>query len=85
MLEIFERELSLTVQEKRSIPEVLVRLLAEEADSLLERRIERRIKESKLPDRKLLLRFKPHDSVCCVCFVNERSISDHCSVPTVPL
>ena len=34
---------------------------------------------------KHVLRFKPHDSVCCVCFVNERSISDHCSVPTVPL
>ena len=40
-----------------TIAETLERLLAIEADALTERRIERRVKESRLPDRKLLADF----------------------------
>ena len=52
-----EHELSLAAQNQISTPIVLERLLANEAGSLIERRIERRIKESKLPERKLLADF----------------------------
>lgn len=49
----------LALAEKEGLPftEVLEALLAIEANSLIERRIERRIKESKLPERKLLSDF----------------------------
>ncbi|MBT6503743.1 MAG: ATP-binding protein [Deltaproteobacteria bacterium] len=57
MQAILEHELSLAAQNKISTPIVLERLLADEAGSLIERRIERRIKESKLPERKLLADF----------------------------
>jgi len=55
--EALDRELSVAAQNKASIPIVLERLLADEANALIERRIERRIKESKLPERKLLADF----------------------------
>ncbi len=57
MQEALDHELSLAVQNKVPTPMVLERLLADEANSLTERRIERRIKESKLPERKLLVDF----------------------------
>ncbi|MCP4756909.1 MAG: ATP-binding protein [Proteobacteria bacterium] len=57
MREALDGELSLAAQNKTSTPTVLERLLADEANSLVERRIERRIKESKLPERKLLADF----------------------------
>ncbi len=55
--EALDSELSLASKDNLSVPVVLERLLAIEANSLVERRIERRIKESKLPERKLLLDF----------------------------
>jgi len=39
------------------VSKIIERLLAVEVDSLIERRIERRIKDSKLPERKLLSDF----------------------------
>ncbi len=57
ILGILDEELALAAKENRPAPVVLERLLALEADSLLERRMERRIKESKLPERKLLSGF----------------------------
>ena len=59
------RQMEMAVDEQLSIAEkqnvstalVLERLLEIEAVSLIERRIERRIKESKLPERKLLADF----------------------------
>lgn len=50
-------ELNRALKEKIPVTEVLERLLSIEAGSLIERRVERRIKESKLPDRKLLADF----------------------------
>jgi DNA replication protein DnaC len=52
-----DNQLSAAVKEKLSPSVFLERLLALEAHALLERRIERRIKESKLPERKLLADF----------------------------
>ena len=49
--------LSRAIAEKQPVAEVLERLLEHEAASLIERRIERRIKESRLPERKLLSDF----------------------------
>ncbi|MBI5233719.1 MAG: ATP-binding protein [Deltaproteobacteria bacterium] len=52
-------ELELSEAARKALPptELLERLLAIEANGRLERRIERRIKDSKLPDRKLLSDF----------------------------
>ena len=52
-----QEELSYGARENLSVSKVIERLLAIEADSLIERRIERRIKDSKLPERKLLSDF----------------------------
>ncbi len=57
MQQALNSELSLAAKDNLPIPVVLERLLAKEANSLVERRIERRIKESKLPERKLLSDF----------------------------
>lgn len=54
---ILDEELERARKEKTPFTEVLERLLSVEAASLVERRIERRIKESKLPERKLLADF----------------------------
>lgn len=50
-------ELAQSVQESSPPTDLLERLFALEANALIQRRIERRIKESKLPDRKLLSDF----------------------------
>ena len=52
-----DEELSRAVQEASPSSELLERLLALEVGDLTERRIERRIRESKLPERKLLTDF----------------------------
>lgn len=54
-----ELDTQLTAAERENLPtaKVLERLLSMEASSMLERRIERRIRESKLPERKLLADF----------------------------
>jgi DNA replication protein DnaC len=52
-----DNQLTAAVKEKLSPSVFLERLLAVEAHDLIERRIERRIKESKLPERKLLADF----------------------------
>lgn len=57
MEKVLEEELVHAVKGNLPASKVLERLLAIEANSLLERRIERRIKESKLPERKLLADF----------------------------
>jgi DNA replication protein DnaC len=57
MERILEEELSRALAEGISPPDLLEKLLTREAQEVLERRIERRIKESKLPDRKLLEEF----------------------------
>ncbi|OGR06285.1 MAG: hypothetical protein A2511_14340 [Deltaproteobacteria bacterium RIFOXYD12_FULL_50_9] len=57
MEKALDEELSQASQKGRATSETLLRLLAAEADTLIERRIERRIKESKLPERKLLADF----------------------------
>ena len=49
-----DEELSRAAQDATSAGEVLERLLAREVEALTERRIQRRIKESKLPELKLL-------------------------------
>jgi DNA replication protein DnaC len=54
MAEHLEEVLSQATQENLPTTHVLERLLAVETTALLERRIERRIKESRLPERKLL-------------------------------
>jgi DNA replication protein DnaC len=54
---VLERELSEAAQKALPPTELLEGLLAIEANALIERRIERRIKESRLPDRKLLADF----------------------------
>ena len=54
---ILDDELARAAQSATPPTELLERLLTAEADSLIQRRIERRIKESKLPDRKLLADF----------------------------
>jgi DNA replication protein DnaC len=52
-----DEQLVIAEKQNRSTALVLERLLEIEAISLIERRIERRIKESKLPERKLLADF----------------------------
>src|SRR3989337_339560 len=54
---VLERELTEAAQRALPPTELLERLLAIEANSLIQRRIERRIKESRLPERKLLSDF----------------------------
>jgi DNA replication protein DnaC len=60
---VFEEELTRAVQKSIPYSELLERLFSLEAESLLERRIERRIKQAKLPERKLLTDFEPRH--CC--------------------
>jgi len=55
--DILDDELTNAVKNKSTALELLERLLSSEANSMIERRIERRIKESKLPERKLLADF----------------------------
>jgi DNA replication protein DnaC len=57
MEKALDEELSYGARENLPVSKILERLLAIEADSLIERRIERRIKDSKLPERKLLSDF----------------------------
>jgi DNA replication protein DnaC len=54
---VLEQELSEAARQALPPTELLERLLAIEANALTERRIERRIKDSRLPDRKLLADF----------------------------
>lgn len=54
---VLEQELARAVEQKLPPTELLEQLLSVEANALIERRIERRIKESKLPERKLLADF----------------------------
>ena len=54
---VLEKELSEAAEKGLALTELLERLLAVEANALIERRIERRIKESRLPERKLLADF----------------------------
>ncbi len=57
MQETLDMELARAEKENSPTTTVLQRLLSIEAASLIERRIERRIKESKLPERKILADF----------------------------
>lgn len=57
MEKALDKELDLAVKEFLPPSEVLERLLAIEANAMIERRVERRIRESKLPERKLLSDF----------------------------
>lgn len=57
MTESLDSELARATQQKSPPSEFLERLLAIEAQDLIDRRIERRLRESKLPDRKLLSDF----------------------------
>jgi DNA replication protein DnaC len=57
MEKALDEALSYGAKENLSPSKVIERLLAIEAESLIERRIERRIKDSKLPERKLLSDF----------------------------
>ena len=57
MEKALDEELAHSLKESLPPSEVLERLLAIEANALIERRVERRIRESKLPDRKLLSEF----------------------------
>lgn len=52
-----DEELANAVKQNLPTSKVIERLLALEANALIERRIERRIKESKLPERKLISDF----------------------------
>lgn len=54
---ILDDELARAAQSATPPTELLERLLSAEADALIQRRIERRINESKLPERKLLADF----------------------------
>ena len=54
---VLERELAEAAQQALPPTELLERLLAIEANAQIERRIERRIRESRLPDRKMLSDF----------------------------
>ena len=54
MLGTFEQHLSAALADNRSHSEFLEKLLEEEVNDTMQRRMERRIKESKLPERKLL-------------------------------
>ena len=55
--DILDDELARAAQESTPVTELLKRLFTKEADALIQRRIERRIKQSKLPERKLLADF----------------------------
>ena len=57
MTSALDEELARAVKEASPPSELLERLLALEVGALTERRIERRIHESKLPERKLLADF----------------------------
>jgi DNA replication protein DnaC len=57
MGKILDEELDRALREKVGPADVLERLLDQEAQRAIERRIERRINESKLPERKLLADF----------------------------
>ncbi|MCP3892852.1 MAG: ATP-binding protein [Desulfobulbaceae bacterium] len=54
---VLDDELARAVQEETPLTELLERLFTLEADGLIQRRIERRIKLSKMPERKLLADF----------------------------
>ena len=54
---VLDDELARAVQEETPTTELLERLFTLEADGLIQRRIERRIKQSKMPERKLLADF----------------------------
>jgi len=54
---VLDDELTRAAQESSPPTDLLERLFTLEANALIQRRIERRIKESKLPDRKLLSDF----------------------------
>jgi len=54
MENVLDETLSLAAKQPLSATELLEKLLAVEANALTERRIERRIKQSRLPERKLL-------------------------------
>ena len=54
---VLEKELSEAAEKALPPMELLERLLSFEANALIERRMERRIKDSRLPDRKLLSDF----------------------------
>lgn len=55
--EVLDDELARAVRDSIPYSELLERLFSLEAERLIERRIERRIKQSKLPERKLLADF----------------------------
>ncbi len=55
--DILDDELARAAQESTPATKLLERLFTKEADALIQRRIERRIKQSKLPERKLLADF----------------------------
>jgi len=57
MQKALDGELGWAAQHQAPPTELLERLLGSEAQALIDRRIERRIKEAKLPDRKLLADF----------------------------
>jgi len=57
MEKALDEELGRAASQNLPISQVIERLLAVEANALIERRIERRIKESRLPERKLLADF----------------------------
>jgi len=57
MLSALDEHMALAAKENRPPSELLEKLLAIEADHLIQRRIERRIKEAKLPQPKLLADF----------------------------
>jgi DNA replication protein DnaC len=57
MEESLDEELTRAARENLPVSNVIERLLAIETNALIERRIERRIKESRLPERKLLSDF----------------------------
>ncbi|RPJ19963.1 MAG: hypothetical protein EHM26_06390, partial [Desulfobacteraceae bacterium] len=63
-----DEELSYGTRENLPVSKILERLLAIEADALIERRIERKIKDSRLPERKLLSDFD---------FAFQKSIDQH--------
>lgn len=57
MEKALDEELAQAASKQSPPTELLERLLARESSALVERRIERRIRESKLPERKLLADF----------------------------
>ena len=57
MEKALEKELSEAAKKALAPTDLLERLLSIEANALIERRIERRVRESKLPERKLLADF----------------------------